>query len=57
MGIEEGEKVQAKEIHNTFNKIAAGNFFNFKKVMPIQVQEASMTPNRMDKIESVYSIL
>jgi hypothetical protein len=45
MGIEEGEEVQAKGIHNIFNKIMAENFPNLEKVMPIQVQEASRTPN------------
>jgi chromosome segregation ATPase len=36
MGIEEGEEVQAKGIHNIFNKITE-NFPNLEKVMPIQV--------------------
>jgi hypothetical protein len=49
MGIEEREEVQAKGIHNTFNKIITENFLNLKKVMPIQVQEASRTPNRLDQ--------
>jgi hypothetical protein len=37
MGIEEGEDVQAKGIHNTFNKIITENFPNIEKAMPIQV--------------------
>jgi hypothetical protein len=37
MGIEEGEEVQAKEMHNIFNKIIAENFPNLEKTMPIQV--------------------
>jgi chromosome segregation ATPase len=37
MGIEEGEEVQAKGIHNIFNKIITENFPNLEKVMPIQV--------------------
>jgi chromosome segregation ATPase len=45
MGIEE---VQAKGIHNIFNKIITENFPNLEKLMPIQVQEASSTPNRLD---------
>jgi hypothetical protein len=49
MGIEEGEEVQAKGIHNIFNKVITENFSNLKKVMPIQVQEASRTPNRLDQ--------
>jgi hypothetical protein len=48
MGIEEGE-VQAKGIHNIVNKIITENFPNLKKVLPIQVQEASRTPNRLDQ--------
>jgi hypothetical protein len=38
MGIEEGEKVQAKGICNIFNKIITENFPNLGKTMPIQVQ-------------------
>jgi hypothetical protein len=37
MGIEEGEEVQAKGMHNTFNKIITENFPNLEKTMPIQV--------------------
>jgi chromosome segregation ATPase len=37
MGIEEGEEVQAKEIHNIVNKIITENFPNLEKAMPIQV--------------------
>jgi hypothetical protein len=47
MGIEE-EEVQAKGICNIFNKIITENFQNLEKTMPIQVQEASRTPNRFD---------
>jgi hypothetical protein len=49
MAIEEGEEVQAKRICNIFNKIKTANFPNTEKVMPIQVQEASRTPNRLDQ--------
>jgi hypothetical protein len=49
MGIEEGEEVQEKGIHNILNTILAENFPNLEKVMPIQVQEASRTPNRLDQ--------
>jgi hypothetical protein len=41
--------VQAKGIHNIFNKIKTENFPNLGKVMLIQVQEASRTPNRVDQ--------
>jgi hypothetical protein len=49
MGIDEGEEVQVKGIHNIFNKIITENFPNLEKVIPIQVQEASRTPNRFDQ--------
>jgi hypothetical protein len=49
MGIEEGEEVQAKEMRNIFNKIITENLPNLGKPMPIQVQEASRTPNRHDQ--------
>jgi archaeosine-15-forming tRNA-guanine transglycosylase len=48
MGIEEGKEVQAKGMHNIFIKIITENFPNLEKTMPIQVQEASRTPNRPD---------
>jgi hypothetical protein len=48
MGIEEGEEVQAKGIHNIFNTIITENFPNLEKCMPIPVQDASRTPNRTD---------
>jgi hypothetical protein len=49
MGIEEEEEVQAKGMRNIFNKIITENFPNLEKSMPIQVQEASSTPNRPDQ--------
>jgi septal ring factor EnvC (AmiA/AmiB activator) len=49
VGMEKGEEVQAKGICNIFNKIITENFPNLEKTMPIQVQEASRTPNRLDK--------
>jgi hypothetical protein len=45
----EGEEVQAKGIHNIFNKMITENFPNLEKTMPIQVQEASGIPNRLDQ--------
>jgi lipid A disaccharide synthetase len=44
-----GEEVQAKGMHNIFNKIITETFSNLKKTMPIQVQETSRTPNRPDQ--------
>jgi hypothetical protein len=49
LGIEEGEEVQAKGMHNIVNKMITENFTNLEKTMPIQVQEASRTPNRLDQ--------
>jgi chromosome segregation ATPase len=49
MGIEEGEEVQAKGIHNIVNKTIIENFQNLEKIMPIQIQEESRTPNRLDQ--------
>jgi DNA-binding transcriptional ArsR family regulator len=48
MGIE-GEEVQAKGIRNIFNKIITKNFPTLEKTMPIQIQKASRTPNRLDQ--------
>jgi hypothetical protein len=48
-GIEKGEKVQAKGICKIFNEIIIENFPNLEKDLPIQVQEASRTPNRLDQ--------
>jgi hypothetical protein len=49
MGIEEREEVQSKGIWNIFSKIITENFPNLRKILPIQVQEASRTPNRLDQ--------
>jgi chromosome segregation ATPase len=49
MGIEGGEEVQTKGIRNIFSKIITENLPNLEKTMPIQVQEASRTPNRLDQ--------
>jgi esterase/lipase len=57
MGIEKGEEVQAKGIHNVFNKIITESFPNLKKVWPIQVQETSRTSNRLDQNRTSPSIL
>jgi hypothetical protein len=57
MGIEEGEQVQAKGIHNLYNKTITENFPNPEKTMPIQVQETCRTPNNLTKIELPNDIL
>jgi chromosome segregation ATPase len=46
MGIEEGEEVHVKGIHNIFKEITE-NFPNLEKAIPIQVREASRIPNRL----------
>jgi hypothetical protein len=56
MDIEEGKEVQAKGIYNIFNKITE-NFPNLEKVLPNKVQEASRTPNRLDKIDPPHNII
>jgi hypothetical protein len=53
----EGEEVPAKRICNIFNKIIIENFPNFEE-FPIQVEEASRTPNRLDqKRTSLWHII
>jgi hypothetical protein len=37
MGIEEGEEVKAKGIHNIFNKIIAEKISKLEKTVPIQL--------------------
>jgi hypothetical protein len=53
MVIEEGVEVKAKGIHNIFNKIIIENFTILEKIMPIQVQEASRIPNRLDQNRTI----
>jgi hypothetical protein len=57
MGIEEGEEVQTKGLHNIFNKIITENFPNLEKTIPIQVQGASRTLNNLTKIELPHDIV
>jgi microcompartment protein CcmL/EutN len=49
MGITEGEEVQAKGICNIFSKIITEIFPNLEQLIPIQVQKASRTTNRLDQ--------
>jgi ribosomal protein L39E len=49
MGIEKGEEVEAKGICNIFNRIITEKFPNLEKTVPIQVQEASRIPKRLDQ--------
>jgi predicted nuclease with TOPRIM domain len=57
MGIEEGEEVQAQGMHNIFNKMITEYFQNLEKTMPIQVQEACRTPNRIHQNKTTHGIL
>jgi hypothetical protein len=44
-------------MNNIFNKIITENFTNLKKIMPIQIQEASRTPTDLNNIELPHNIL
>ena len=43
------EDSQLKRLVNIFNKIIEENFPNLKKEMPMNIQEAYRTPNRLDQ--------
>ena len=49
IGVEEGEELQIKGPENIFNKIIEENFPNLKNDIPMKVQEAYRTPNRLDQ--------
>jgi hypothetical protein len=49
IGIDENDNVQFKGPANIFNKIIEENFPNLKKDMPMKIQEAYRTPNRLDQ--------
>jgi hypothetical protein len=55
IGIEESEDSQLKGPVDIFNKIIEENFYNLNKEMPINIQEAYRTPNRLDQKRN-YSI-
>jgi hypothetical protein len=44
-------------MRNVFNKIITENFANLEKSMPIQMQEASRTPNRPNQNRLPHGIL
>jgi hypothetical protein len=48
MGMDENEYFQLEGPVNIFNKIMVENFPSQKKDMPINIQEACRTPNRLD---------
>ena len=45
----EGEQLRIKGPENIFNKIIEENFPNLKNDIPMKVQEAYRTPNRLDQ--------
>jgi chromosome segregation ATPase len=57
MGTEEGVKVQAKGIHNIFNKIITENFSNLEKILPIQYRKPPEHQTHVTKIEPTHDIL
>jgi hypothetical protein len=52
-GIEESEDSHLKGPVNIFNKIIEENFPNPKKEIPMNIQEAHRTPNRLDQKRNV----
>jgi hypothetical protein len=49
IGVEESEDSQLKGPVNIFNKVIVENFPNPKKEMPMNIQEAYRTLNRLDQ--------
>jgi len=49
IGVDENGDFQLKGPANIFNKIIEENFPNLKKEMPMNIQEAYRTPNRLDQ--------
>ena len=49
IGIDENEDFQLEGPVNIFNKIIEENFLYLKKKMPMNIQEAYRTPNRLDQ--------
>ena len=54
IGVDENEDFQLKGPANIFNKIIEENFPNLKKEMPMNIQEAYRTPNRLDQKRNSY---
>ena len=49
IGVDENEDFKLKGPANIFNKIIEENFPNLKNDMPMNIQEAYRTPNRLDQ--------
>ena len=54
IGLDENEDFQLKGPANIFNKIIEENFPYLKKDMPMNIQEAYRTPNRVDQKRNSY---
>ena len=54
IGVDENEYFQLKGPANIFNKIIEENYLNLKKEMPMYIQEAYRTPNRLDHKRNFY---
>ena len=48
IGVDENEDFQLERPANIYNKIIEENFPNLKNGMPMNIQEANRTPNRLD---------
>jgi hypothetical protein len=57
MGINKGDKMQAKGICNIFNKIIVENLQNLKKRCPFRYRKPLEDQTDMTKIEPLHSIL
>jgi hypothetical protein len=57
MGIEEGEEVQAKGMHNIFNKIITENFSTLRKLCTFRYREPPENQADLTKIELTHDIL
>jgi hypothetical protein len=57
MGIEEGEEVQAKGVHNIFNKIITENFPIWRKLCSFRYRTPPGHETDLTKIELPHNIL
>jgi hypothetical protein len=57
MGIEEGKEVQAKGIHNIFNKIMTENFQIWRKLCQFRYRKPPEHQTDLTKVELLHDIL
>ena len=57
IGVEEGEELRIKSPENISNKTIEENFSNLKNNIPMKVQEAYRTLNRLDQKKSPCHII